>query len=324
MLALKLARPFTNNQNRLMHVGAEYQNRLVHAGAIDHGPPTTQRSGGPATIPLRHRSTTIPRSHGPATIPRSHIRIAPSATAAPAVAALSVYDCERDGPGISIPRPEVHLVVRFGSSARSGLDVHAFGVRQTVHRKLIHSGQRIVTARLQLGAPDAVLGVPASAIAGRIVALEDLWCEVATRRLCARLADARDTTDAAAILESAIAERLAVADARRAHSRLALDAAVRLANANVNTVAVDLGVSERHLRRVFLEAVGVSPKAFAKLTRFHRALRAARTDAQLSWASIAAATGYYDQAHLIAEFRAIAGVTPRALLGELSVVPSIG
>ena len=69
------------------------------------------------------------------------------------------------------------------------------------------------------------------------------------------------------------------ADGRRAHAQLALDAADRLTSANVNAVAVDLGVSERHLRRVFREAVGVSPKAFAKLTRFHRALRAAREDA---------------------------------------------
>ena len=253
-----------------------------------------------------------------------HDRIAPSASTASAVAALFVYDCDRDGPGVAIPRPEIHLVVRFGPSARSGLDVHAFGVRQRVHRKLIRSGQRTVTARLQLGAPEAVLGVPASAIAGRIVALEDLWGDAATRRLCDRLADARDTVDAAAILESAIAERLAIADGRRARAQLALAAADRLTSANVNAVAVDLGVSERHLRRVFRETVGVSPKAFAKLTRFHRALRAAREDARASWASIAAAAGYYDQAHLIAEFRAIAGVTPRALLGELRAAPSLG
>jgi AraC-like DNA-binding protein len=87
----------------------------------------------------------------------------------------------------------------------------------------------------------------------------------------------------------------------------------------VNTVADDLGVSERHLRRVFHEALGVSPKAFAKLARFHRALSAAREERPASWASIATRAGYYDQAHLIAELRAIAGVTPRALLGELGV-----
>jgi len=246
-----------------------------------------------------------------------HSRIAPSASTSSAVAALSVYEVDRDTPRVAIPRPESYLVVRFGPSARSGLDLHAFGAQQRAHRKLIRGGQRTVMARLLLGAQEQVLGVPASAIAGRIVALEDLWGDTATRPLIDRLAGARDTLDAAAILERAIAERLATAGARHVRAALALDAADRLTSANVTAVAVDLGVSERHLRRVFHETVGMSPKKFAKLTRFHRALRAAHEHTRPSWASIAAAAGYYDQAHLIAEFRVIAGATPQALLGEL-------
>lgn len=253
-----------------------------------------------------------------------HDRLAPSASSASAVAALFMFECDRDTPAVSIPRPEIQLVVRFGPSTPSGLDVHALGVRQRVHRKLIHSGQRTVTARLHLGAHEAVLGVPASAIAGGIVALEDLWGGAATRRLFDRLGDARTTVDAAAILERAIAERLAHAGGRRAPAQLALDAAAKLTSASVNAVAADLRVSERHLRRVFRETIGVSPKTFARLARFRGALRAAREADHASWASIAAAAGYYDQAHLIAEFRAIAGVTPQELLGELRAAPSIG
>lgn len=243
-----------------------------------------------------------------------HSRLAPNTTA---VAALFVDEHDLDASLVSIPRPEIQLVARFGPSTATGLDVHALGVRQTVKRKLIRRGQRAVTARLPLAAPPAVLGAPASAIAERIVPLEDLWGDAATRRLLDHLADARDTIAAAAVLERAIAERMATSPEDRGHAQLARDAAARLTGANVHAVAADLGVSERHLRRIFREAVGVSPKAFARLTRFHRALRAARADADASWATIAAAAGYYDQAHLIAEFRAVAGVTPRALLVEL-------
>jgi transcriptional regulator GlxA family with amidase domain len=100
---------------------------------------------------------------------------------------------------------------------------------------------------------------------------------------------------------------------------LVLEAAEKLVSTPVSAVAVALGVSERQLRRVFHEIVGMSPKAFARLARFRRALRAVHDDSRLSWAAIAAATGYYDQAHLIEEFRAIAGVTPRSLLSELGV-----
>lgn len=43
-----------------------------------------------------------------------------------------------------------------------------------------------------------------------------------------------------------------------------------------------------------MKKVGIGPKAYARLARFHNALAAARTDANTSWATIAAAAGYYD------------------------------
>jgi AraC-like DNA-binding protein len=255
-----------------------------------------------------------------------HDRITPGASTAPVVAALFVVECDLETPLLSIPRPEPQFVVRFGASSRNSLDVHAVGARGTVHRKVGRRGQRAVVARLHLGAPESVLGAPASTIADRIVPLAELWDATSARQLVDRLFGARDMIDAAAILETAIADRFAAARGGVGGDRaqLALSAARRLSGANVNAVAADLGVSERHLRRVFREAVGVSPKAFTRLTRFHRALRAARGDGQASWASIAAAVGYYDQAHLIAEFRAIAGAPPRAFLDELRAASSFG
>lgn len=240
------------------------------------------------------------------------------------VAALFVDERACDTQGVALPRAEVQLVVRFGPSTPSGLDIHALGGRQRVHRKLLRGGQRVAGARLRLGTTEAVLGVPASALTGRLVALEELWGAAGTRHLCNRLADARDTVEAAAILESAIAERLALTNSQATGTRLVLAAADRLTSANVNAVADELGVSERHLRRLFRETTGVGPKTFAKLARFRHAVRVARAENHASWATIAAAAGYYDQAHLISEFRTIAGVTPQALLGELRVAQSIG
>jgi AraC-like DNA-binding protein len=202
-------------------------------------------------------------------------RISPNRPAASAVVAFFVDEVDRDSHRIALPRPEIQIVVRFGPSARNGLDVHALGMQQTVRRKLIRRGQRAVTARLHLGASKAVLGVPASAVAGSILALEELWGGAAVQRLLDRLIGVSDAKEAVAIMEGAIAERLALAEARDAGVPLALRAAERLVSANVSSVAVDLGVSERHLRRVFREAIGMSPKEFARVARFRLALRTA-------------------------------------------------
>lgn len=228
---------------------------------------------------------------------------------------MFVYECVHDGLRVAVPHPAVQIVARFGAAARDGVDVHAMGVRHTVHRKNLRGGQYSVTARLRLGTSEAVLGASASEMAERIVALDALWGDAAARQLCERLANARGRNEAVAILQSAIEARMARETGHRTHTRLALHAAEQLASTNVNMVADALGVSERHLRRVFRDTVGMSPKTFAKLSRFHRAIDAASHGT--SWANIAATAGYYDQAHLIAEFKTIAGVTPRALLAEL-------
>lgn len=232
------------------------------------------------------------------------------------MAALIVGRCALDAPGLAIPRAEPHIVVRFGPKATHGLDLHVMGARQRARRKTLRRGQRVVMVRLQLGMHQEIFGVPPSALAEQIVPLEDLWGPAA-QRMAEQLAEAKDLRLAAALLEEAIAGRLASLQAPRGHTRLALEAAARLATLRVEEVADALGVSTRNLRRVFRDVVGMSPKEYARLARFHLALRRARASRDVDWADVAAATGYYDQSHLIAEFHDLAGVTPRALVHEL-------
>lgn len=237
------------------------------------------------------------------------------------MAQVFAAEIDHDVPGVAIPRAEAHVVVRFGPSAEGGIDVYAMGVRESVHRKLLRRGHRTLMARLELSVFEPVLAVSAASLAGRTVPLAELWGARATRELVDRLAAARDARGAIATLKRAIAQRVT---APSAGARLAVAAAGRLTQARVHEVAEALGVSERHLRRVFVEHVGVSPKAFARLKRFRAALAAARGDQLPNWARVALEAGYYDQAHLIAEFRAIAGATPRALVEELRGAREIG
>ena len=79
--------------------------------------------------------------------------------------------------------------------------------------------------------------------------------------------------------------------------------------ASIAAVAESAGVSRQHLARAFAYHVGVSPKTFARVMRFRRALALARAGGDC-WADLAAEVGYFDQSHLIAEFRAFAGETP--------------
>jgi AraC-like DNA-binding protein len=86
--------------------------------------------------------------------------------------------------------------------------------------------------------------------------------------------------------------------------------------------AAAVGMSERQLRRRFAVAVGLGPKAYARVVRLHRAVGLARQSishgVEPRWAEIALRSGFYDQPHLLAEFRRSVGCPPGALVRPFS------
>ncbi|MEV7098199.1 helix-turn-helix domain-containing protein [Amycolatopsis sp. NPDC051045] len=86
----------------------------------------------------------------------------------------------------------------------------------------------------------------------------------------------------------------------------------------VEDPAASVAVSERRLRRRFVQAVGYGPATYLRVSRFQRAVALAPRVAGL--AALAAAAGYADQAHLSRDCRALTGLTPRGYFGEPSTV----
>jgi AraC-like DNA-binding protein len=114
--------------------------------------------------------------------------------------------------------------------------------------------------------------------------------------------------------------RLPLADLvpRRSLSVLARDAplpdplaAAALRGGDVRALARASGYSERHLRRRLHAATGLGPKRLARIGRMQALLHAGRGE---SWARTAVDHGYYDEAHMANDVRALAGATPHALL----------
>jgi len=244
--------------------------------------------------------------------------------AAHLVSTLLVDDSPRALARIATPSPCAQLVARFGPGVAGGVDVHLLGAQCRVRRKHVGAGHRAIVLRLRPGTQRAVAGAPPGALAHRAVAIEDLWGPGVGTRLRARLATAADASAAAALLQSAVVERASAMRGMHSPAPRLASAITHLQSAGVAEAARSLGVSERQLRRDFHDALGLSPKAVARLDRFARALRAAHVDDAPSWAAIAADAGYYDQAHLIAEFNAIAGASPAALLSELRLAVPVG
>jgi AraC-like DNA-binding protein len=87
-------------------------------------------------------------------------------------------------------------------------------------------------------------------------------------------------------------------------------------------VAGELGVSARQLRRRCDDAVGYGPKTLQRILRFRRFVsRVDGVGGRLDLATVAAETGYADQAHLTRESVRLAGLPPAALVRERRTMP---
>ncbi|HEY1694199.1 MAG TPA: AraC family transcriptional regulator [Polyangiaceae bacterium] len=191
-------------------------------------------------------------------------------------------------------------------------DVTVTGPRTRALFKSTAGVERAVIVRFKPGWSASLLGVAAHALTDRIVLLEDVWGRPGGD-LSLELLAARSLPAVLDRLSRALAPR-ALRTIEPASARLARQA-VRLLEADevrVENVACRLGVTTRHLRRAFTESVGIGPKEFARTVRLQRAVRMAATSND--WARIAADAGYYDQAHLIADFRDLVGLTPGAFV----------
>jgi AraC-like DNA-binding protein len=155
--------------------------------------------------------------------------------------------------------------------------------------------------RFQPGRARAFFELPMHLVADQRVPIRSTLAE--------QLAEAPDDEARVSIAERAIEARLARAAVR---DRRVDDAVTRFLRRNdsIEQVAAAVGMTRQHLRRRFLEEVGLSPKTFARVARFRRLLQDAHASRGPSWAALAADHGYSDQSHLIAEFQALAGSSP--------------
>ncbi len=108
--------------------------------------------------------------------------------------------------------------------------------------------------------------------------------------------------------------RLAAARSRHpavAYALCAFDRVPQLAA--VAEVGAQVGYSARRFIALFKDEVGLTPKAYCRVRRFQAAIERLRGERAVNWSALAADCGFYDQSHLVHEFRAFAGLTP----GEL-------
>jgi AraC-like DNA-binding protein len=251
----------------------------------------------------------------------------------PFVAAAVGYRHEGLPPGLhrGLPSPFLTLVISLDGplvmaahpdprQAPGSFDALVGGMH-TRPALITHPGRQcgIQLSLTPLGAR-ALLDAPAAALVSTDCHLDDV-IGPAGAELIERVRTATDWSGRFAAVE-AVLRRRARADAALTPEvaeawRLTTATGGRL---RVDDVAGRVGWSSRHLGERFRAEVGLTPKEAARVTRFDRARRALAARVARGGppelAALAAACGYYDQAHLTREWRAFSGLPPTRWLAE--------
>jgi AraC-like DNA-binding protein len=221
---------------------------------------------------------------------------------------------------ITLDEP-LHLAVPTDPRHPPGDYVTLLGGLHTTPAIVSHQGSQ---SGIQLGLKPlgarALLGLPAGELYGIDTDASDVLGRVAVQ-MQERVRAAPSWPQRFAILDELLLRQ--AGDARVVSPEVARAWRVLLASrgtAAVPELAREAGWSSRQLAARFRTEVGLGPKAAARVVRFDRARRLLQRRVAAcgppDLAALAAACGYYDQAHLAREFRALAGCPPSRWIAE--------
>jgi AraC-like DNA-binding protein len=235
---------------------------------------------------------------------------APCPALAPYVACLWTCDVHPDGKVLSHRvLPDNCIDILWQDSAPEG------GVAGMMSRAIdvpFAVPVRTLAVRFKPGAAAHFFDLPLHELIDLHPSLGELWgAGVAARFADALWSRPLSDLDAVAVIERLLLSQLAPArPALVEHAVAALQASHGALR--IESLAETLGVSRQHLASQFKSRVGLGAKLFARVCRFQAA--SARlggiAPGKADLATLALELGYYDQPHMVHEFRALSGATP--------------
>jgi AraC-like DNA-binding protein len=208
----------------------------------------------------------------------------------------------------TLPHPNVHAV--FEPSASTVAGVHT-----TKFTRRLEGRSHAFGIKFTPGGFRPFLNAPVSSLADRTVPVREIFGgEIDPLDTILSTSEDEEVSIAAAnaffSARNPPHDETAVLSASLVH-RILSEPDIR----TVDDLAARAGLGKRSLQRLFSEYVGVSPKWVIRRYRLHELLERVHLGAEPDYAQLALELGYYDQAHLINDFRSIVGYSPTQYQG---------
>jgi AraC-like DNA-binding protein len=229
-----------------------------------------------------------------------------------------------------LPTGATHVVFRLsddplklydgadGQSARVVGHAVVGGSRATYYVRDVSAPSRSVGALLHPGTTRLLFGGSAAELSGRHTRLDDIWgSDVRAAR--ERMLELRTPERQLDLFEALLQIRLP--RVRGLHPAIARALRTLPEAPSVRALVADSGYSHRRFIELFEDAVGLTPKRYARVLRFRRALERIARDGAPCLAELALEAGYVDQAHFNRDFREMTGISPTQYLAAAPLQP---
>lgn len=165
---------------------------------------------------------------------------------------------------------------------------------------------------------NGIFGLPIHSFTDHLIAADDVF-DITVRYLFEQLCAAKNLIERGRLADTFLLESLKKRKPGNRKDSIGFTSNMILTSTGPLSVArlayyANMGV--RSFERHFFQQVGMSPRLFCCVARFNHALEIKLSDPQKDWTSIAHECGYFDQMHLVKDFKRFSGNSPAAFLNR--------
>jgi len=208
-----------------------------------------------------------------------------------------------------LPMPTCELVINLGSASTA-----AAGITGPRSESMIigrSAFDELLGIHFNPGGVFPFLDFPLSELHGLNVSLADLWGKQSAGELLCRLREVRTIEMKFQIIERWLMRMMKRPLKHHPVVGFAMNEFKNAPDLSSSAVMADrVGLSQRRFIQLFRDEIGLTPKLFCRVQRFHQVIEMVRGRSDVDWADVALSCGYYDQAHFNHDFREFCGLSP--------------